>query len=147
MWKVELARAMQDPSSSFCVYLESVSNLSQSRCPVLSFGTKHKRIQQEHLLHTPVHRRQPDLISRTTNCQKVTFGDRLHSLFKGTGAKGGVTWELMRGWGILAHSSPPGWAYLQPISFKERISPVSIWSRYGLTFYRETGFGLVTRMR
>ena len=60
-----------------------------------------------------------------------TFGGLLYPIQR-VGAKGGTTWKLIRGWDILVHPSPYGWADLLPTSYIWRISSVFTWRRHGL---------------
>ena len=121
IWVVELTRVMQIPSVS--LWSKSVSSPSQSCFSALFSEANHKHIQQEQFLHTPVPCRQSDLGIQYYLWSEGYIRETVIILLKGTGTKCGDTWELILGWGILPHSSPPGWAYLQPTSFIGRIFP------------------------
>ena len=127
---------------------QSVSSHSQSCCPALSFGTKHKRIQQRLLLHTLI----PMLIARPGYpvlpvVRGFTFRGLFPHFIQRVGAKGRTTWELIRGlvfWFISPLLAEP--IFNQP-PLLGGFSPVYTWGRHGLSFYRGTDFWLVSRMR
>ena len=123
MWKVELIRAMQDLSSfTLCppgvsrypvppraVVLRSPLRLSIKAFRRSDFSTPQSLAGSF------------TWVSCTLRGQKVTFGGLSPHSIQRVGAKGEAIWELIRGWGILVHPSPPGLAYLQPTSFIGRI--------------------------
>ena len=80
-------------------------------------------------------------VSSTTRGQKVTFGDCLHTLFKGIGAKGEVTWELTRGRGTLVHLSLLADPIFRQSPLSGGFSSIYTWGRHVQSFYRGLTLG------
>ena len=100
MWEVELARSMQDPSSFTLCLPEFSQSLVPSRAVVLCspLGLSINAFRRGSFFTPQSLAGSQNWVSSTTSGQRVTFGDCLHTLFKGTRAKDRTTWELIRGW-------------------------------------------------
>ena len=148
MKEVELARAMQDPSSFFlCLPGVSLSRILPRevvlRSPLrLSINALNRgdfsSLQSLACSQT--------WVSSTMRGHRVHIRGTLHALFKGTGAKGGATWELIQELGYSG-SSLSSWLSLSltNLLYRENFSQ-STCGGHGLSFYMGTGFGLVLRM-
>ena len=143
MWKVELARAMQDPSF-FTMWPPGVSRSQVSSRAV--FFSSPLGFSINALVRGDFS--TPSSLSAAGNGYPVrpvvrgfTFGRLSSHPIQKVGAKGGTTWELIWGWGILIH---PSWLSLSSSNLLYRKDfPVYSWGRHGLSFYRMTDFGLV----
>ena len=80
-----------------------------------------RTIWRRQLFHITTPCRQPDLVTSSTVVNGLSFGAVALSYSKGSAQGWGYLRALSGVWGILAHPSPSGWAYLQPTSFIGRI--------------------------
>ena len=125
----------------------SISSLSQSCCPALSYWTKYNAFCRISF-STP----QSLAVSQTWASSSIRGqmvyirGLSLH-LIQRVGAKDGTTWELIREL-EYSGSSLPSWLNLSSANLLyRRIFPSLLTDRHSLSFYRGTGFGLVHRTR
>ena len=106
MKEVELTRAMQDPSSFFlCLPGVSMSRILPRevfQCSPL--GLSINSFSRGDFSSLQSLACSQTWVSSTTRDQRVHIRGTLHALFKGTGAKGGATWELIQELGYSGSS-------------------------------------------
>ena len=102
-----------------CPWCQFLLDPPQCLCPALSTEVDLSPIEEGDFSHHSLPAARP--CGQIHRGRRFAFGGSSLTLFKGVGSRMGSPESYSRVWGILVHSSPLGWTYLQPTFFIGRI--------------------------